>query len=48
MNDNEDGKLCARPPRGWWCGLPAGHDGPCPTYPTLLNYVWRRLRGKPC
>lgn len=22
---------CALPPAGWYCTLPAGHDGPCPT-----------------
>lgn len=22
---------CTRPPKGWWCSLAAGHEGPCPT-----------------
>lgn len=23
---------CKRPPKGWYCTLSAGHDGPCPTW----------------
>ncbi len=29
---NEDDERCDRPPPGWHCNLPAGHDGPCPTW----------------
>lgn len=30
MNGDPD---CARPPEGWYCTLPAGHEGPCPAWP---------------
>jgi uncharacterized protein (TIGR00645 family) len=26
-------ETCTRPPEGWVCNKPAGHEGPCPTYP---------------
>lgn len=25
---------CERPPEGWWCSRPAGHEGPCAARPT--------------
>jgi len=28
---------CNLPPRGWWCSLEAGHDGPCPARPKWWN-----------
>jgi hypothetical protein len=37
---------CARPPRGWRCYLPYGHEGPCLAYPTRWNLRerWRQYR----
>lgn len=32
---------CDLPPSGWYCKLPKGHDGSCPTYPR-----WWNLRGR--
>ncbi len=28
-----DPNPCTRPPRGWYCTRPAGHDGPCAAWP---------------
>lgn len=26
-------RQCQVPPRGWYCTIPAGHDGPCAAWP---------------
>ena len=36
-------KICDRPPGGWHCNLPRGHEGPCPTYrnePSFWRFLW--------
>lgn len=33
---------CTRPPKGWYCNLDDGHDGPCPARP-LSRRVRKRL-----
>ena len=34
---------CTLPPRGYLCNLPHGHDGPCPSWPTLRTALVSRL-----
>lgn len=41
MNDQPD---CARPPAGYYCTKPAGHEGPCPTYPKGGTIEYVRVR----
>ena len=37
---------CTRPPKGWWCSLPEGHDNmACPTRPTLTTRLRYWLHG---
>ena len=39
-------EMCNRPPDGWWCSRPPGHDGPCaarpvPSFPfPMPTVVW--------
>lgn len=35
LNDGNPARACELPPKGWWCSLGAGHDGPCPAHPTM-------------
>lgn len=37
--DGDRARPCELPPKGWWCSLGAGHDGPCPAHPTM----WTKL-----
>ncbi|QAY16191.1 hypothetical protein SEA_SONALI_79 [Arthrobacter phage Sonali] len=38
---------CRRMPRGWYCSLQSGHDGPCPGWPTRWTRLKYWLRGNP-
>lgn len=39
---------CKKPPKGWACKKPAGHEGSCPAYPTNipLTFLRRNDAGK--
>lgn len=30
---------CKRPPDGWWCSRPEGHDGPCAARPDVAPHA---------
>ena len=35
-------QTCKLPPKGWYCNLEDGHEGPCPTYPKRFSkWYWR-------
>lgn len=39
-------KICDRPPKGWNCTRPRGHDGPCaahPDQPSFPRLFWNLL-----
>lgn len=38
------GKTCTLPPTGFFCKLPLGHDGSCPTYARLWKKIELKIR----